>query len=287
MMIKETDAVSEVLGMMLLLSSMMIMISVIMLVGMPMIDSAKQTAKMDVAMSSFLSMQNDIEEVVRGPIWVTDPTNISNIYGIGPSRDTEFELMDGTLTEFPSSRNLTYTNSSGKYVLNISSGRIEYEAKDEFIIFENGAVIRKYESGAPLLVSDPLFNIYDTGKNYTVISIHAITLRGNMSSSGGEGKAWVETRLAFYNQTFEALNSQNSNQTDITIFSQYPEMWKVFLDEKLQRSGLTPSNQGDTTGYNISGIMPLEVQIYGKDSNRSELDILLSVYETGIDLDIR
>jgi len=104
-MINSTKAASEVLGMMLILSTMMVVIGLIMVVGVPMIDSAKHTAKMDVAMNSFLSLQNDIEEVVRGPIWVQDPSNITDIAGTAPSRETYFELMDGTLSEFPSITN--------------------------------------------------------------------------------------------------------------------------------------------------------------------------------------
>jgi len=36
-----------------------------MIAGVPMIESGKSRARMDVAANSFLSLQNDIEEVVR------------------------------------------------------------------------------------------------------------------------------------------------------------------------------------------------------------------------------
>lgn len=285
-MINSTKAASEVLGMMLILSTMMVVIGSVMVVGVPMIDSAKHTTKMDVAMNSFLSLQNDIEEVVRGPIWVQDPSNITNIAGTAPSRETYFELMDGTLSEFPSSTNLTHTANGGEYTTNISTGKIEYKSGDEFIVYENGAVMRIYGSGTPIMVSDPLINIFNSGTDRTIISIHAINLRGSISSTAGESKAIVETRLKYYNQTIESTGTPNSNQSNILIFSDYPSAWSEFFDKELSGAGLTPGNKGDSTGYNISGTMPLEVQVYGMDNDENVLDIFLSVYDSGIDQEI-
>ena len=71
--IESEKAVSEILGMVMLVSIMMLVIGGILLVGVPMMESGKSRARMDVAANSFLSMQNDIEEVVRGPVWIKDP----------------------------------------------------------------------------------------------------------------------------------------------------------------------------------------------------------------------
>jgi hypothetical protein len=285
-MIRSTKAVSEVLGRMLILTTMMIVIGLVMVAGVPMIDSAKHTAKMDVAVNSFLSLQNDIEEVVRGPIWVQDPSNITDITGTAPSREAEFELMEGTLSEFPSSTNLICTENEGEYTINISTGTIEYWSGYEFIVYENGAVMRMYSSGTPIIVSDPLINIYNSGKNYTIVSIHAINLTGTVSSTAGESKAWVEIRLKYYNQTIESTGAPNSNQTNILIFSEYPGAWSEFFDKELSGAGLSAGNKGNPTGYNISGTMPMEVQIYGMDIDKDKHDIFLSVYDSGVDLEI-
>src|SRR5574341_1546879 len=107
-MIRSEKAVSEVIGMVLILSIMVIVIGSIMLVGVPMIQASKDRTKMDVAENTFLSLQNDIEEVVRGPIWVEDPLIVKNISVLGPSRETEFELMGGTISVLPNSIGVTY-----------------------------------------------------------------------------------------------------------------------------------------------------------------------------------
>ncbi len=281
-MIRSEKAVSEVIGMVIILFIMMIVIGAIMLGGVPMIESGKDRARMDVAMSSFMSMQNDIEEVVRAPIWVVDPKNVVDVTGLGPSRTTEFELMGGTLTVLPNKTDLTYSITN-MTILNITipPSNISYNANEETIIYENGAVIRKYEGGLPLMVSNPLINIYDNGAGLTVVSIHAISINSTLSSTGGDGKGWAEIRLKNYNQTIEPVNSTaNSNQTTIRIFSKYPEAWSNFFDEKL-----TGAKLNKPAGYRITGTDPLLIQINGNQAGPTK-DIFLSVYESRLDVKI-
>jgi len=52
-MIRSEKAVSEVVGMVLILSIMVFVIGAIMIVGVPMIESGKERARMDVASNSF------------------------------------------------------------------------------------------------------------------------------------------------------------------------------------------------------------------------------------------
>lgn len=171
----------------------------------------------------------------------------------------------------------------------ISSGNITYGVGQESIIYENGAVIRKYEAGSPLMISDPFISIYDSGDgNNMIISFHAITINGTSSSTGGDGKAWVETRLMNYRPIVEPSNIPNINQTNITIYSKYSDAWKVFFNKKLSGAGLILSNEGNNTGYNISSNgNSLKVQIYGKSASSALKDIYLSVYETQIDVKVR
>lgn len=165
----------------------------------------------------------------------------------------------------------------------IPPSNIIFHTDTEDITYENGAVIRKYESGKPLMISDPLISIYDTGGN-TTVSIHAITLNGTKSSVGGKGKAWAEIRLKNYTQIVEPTGLPNSNQTNINIYTRYPNTWKDYFDMKLRDAGLVSSNKGSTTGYNISGTSPLNIEIYGNVNNRSVSDIFISVYESRLDI---
>lgn len=282
--IKSEDAVSEVIGMVLVLSISMLAIGSIVLVGLPMIESGKNMAKMDIVANSFLFLQNDIEEVVRGPIWVKNPFNTTNTDRLGPSRETELELMEGALSVISNSANITFLNTTNTIM--ITPGNIMYNTDTEEIAYENGAVIRKYESGESIMISYPLISIYDTGGN-TTISIHAITLNGTKSSVGGEGKAWAEIRLKNYTQIVEPTGPPNSNQTNIKIYTRYPNTWKNYFDMKLKGSGLISSNKGSMTGYNISGTTPLNIEIYGNVNNRTMPDIFLSVYESMLDVKVR
>lgn len=291
-MIKSDKAVSEILGMIMVLFIITLVIGTIMLIGVPIIESGKNRAKMDLAANSFLSLQNDIEEVVRGPIWVRNPKdiNITNIKLLGPSRETEFELMGGTLSAFSNNTSTSCTNCSRigmtNFTITIFSGNITYQTDTDTIAYENGAVIRKYESGSPLMTSYPLINIYDTGNNITVISMHIVRLNGTSSSAGGSGKAWVDIRPKNYSRVIEPASSPNSNQTNIIIFSSYADVWRTFFSDTLNGTGLVPSN-GSVPGYNISGTYPLNIQIYGKNKDRTISDIFLSVYESVLDIKVR
>jgi hypothetical protein len=274
---KSENAVSEVLGMVMILSIMMVVIGSILLVGVPMIESGKSRARMDVSMNSFLSMQNDIEEVVRGPIWIPN----SNVIGPGPSREMHFELMGGMLSVLPNNQ-----QPKGNSTIKIPPSNITYVAGEERIIYENGAVIRKYEDGVATMVSNPLISIYKTDNINITVSIHAISLNGTLSSSGGEGMASVETRLLNFTPIIEF---SNSNQTYINITSEYPEAWESFFETKLKNMGLERQwNKSNKIGYyisNISRTMPLQVYIYG-NSNPNIKDIFLSVYESRLDIKI-
>ncbi len=282
-------AVSEVMGMILILAIMVMVIGAIMIVGVPMIEAGKDRGKMDVASNSFLSLQNDIEEVVRGPVWIQDPNSVTNpISGLGPSRATEFQLMSGTLSVQPNRTNVNCTpapcGSSVNINIIIPASKITYTSGQEAIVYENGAVIRKYESGAPIMVSEPLINIYDNGSNGTVVSIHAITINSTNSSIGGDGIANVETRLINYSQIIQANSTPNTNWVNITIYTAYPQAWNASFDHMLNVSAEL-NRTGPRPGYTISGGSgrnPLRVNISGKGSN----DIILSVYETRLDVKV-
>ncbi|MBE0521533.1 MAG: hypothetical protein IBX39_04615 [Candidatus Methanoperedenaceae archaeon] len=297
-MIRSEKAVSEVIGMVMILFIMMIVIGAILLVGVPMIESGKERARMDVAANSFLSLQNDIEEVVRGPIWVTDPMDVTDVNRLGPSRETGFQLMGGTLSVLPKANtymilDVTFTSSIQNYI--IGAGEITFEANGEEIGYENGALIRKYEGGEPLMFSNPLISIYNTLDNQAnpsdsniTISIHAINLSGNLSSVGGDGKARIETRPENYKQIIPPDIIPGVTQLNISIYSARDNInaWESFFNTKLETAGLD-QNCLLKTGYCIdkTSTSNLVVRIYGNNNTRP--DIFLSVYESTLNVMVR
>lgn len=297
-MMASDGAVSEIVGMVMILSITILAIGLIMLFGVPMIESGKNRAKMDVVENSFLSLQNDIEEVVRGPIWIVAPPNVKEEKLVGPSRETEFKLMGGTLSVLP---NRTLSNKTivscvpvncstngSNFTIVIPKSDITYVVDNhEIMAYENGAIIRQYDDGEPLMVSDPLISIYSNGSNGTVISIHAISINGTLSSIGGDGNAWMETRIDNYSQIVESsVNIPNVNQVNISIHSIYPEVWRKFFDNRLKGAGL--SSLGNNSDYNIVVVdsKMANISIRGKEHNANK-DIFLAVYESKLDVRVR
>lgn len=293
-LIKTESAVSEILGMMMVLSVTILVIGSVLLVGVPMIESGKERAKTDVVANSFLSLQNDIEEVVRGPIWVRNPIDSNMTVDskwLGPSRNVEIQLMEGMLYVLPNSSNISCVpigcNPVGtNFTIKIPPSNITYVTDTydtETITYENGAIIRKFESGIPIMTSYPLINIYNTGDDSITVSIHAVILNSTLSSTGGDGKTLIEIRSNYYKQIVEPLSSPNSNQTNISMYSKHSATWKKFFDRKLEEAGLV-----NGVGYNITDEDGrLDVQITGKNANRSVPDIFLSVYESRIDVKVK
>lgn len=288
--IRSESAVSETLGMVLMLSISMTAIAGIMLVGMPMIDSSKTTAKMNVIASSFLSLQNDVGEVIRGPIWILDPNVTTNING--PSRESVLDLSDGYLYVSPNTTKAifkTYGKNNNNYNITIPSSSITYkDNNNNEIVYENGAIIRKYVTGSPIMISDPLINIYNIGDGNITVSMHLVTINSSLSSIGGEGEGFVDIRLQRYNATNPSYNETiistsktNSNQTIININSKYPEAWLGFFNKKLQEA---ISNNSKSLRYsNYTTPSSLKIMINGSMPNST----FLSLYESRLDVNVK
>lgn len=296
-MIRSNDAVSEVLGMIMILSITILVIASIMLFGVPMIESGKNRAKMDVVENSFLSLQNDIEEVVRGPVWIVAPATAKGEELLGPSRETELGLMGGTLSILPNSTlsnktivscvPINCSTNVSNFTIIISPGNITYASDDGSIVYENGAVIRRYDAGENIMVSDPMINIYNNGSNGTVISIHVISINGTLSSVGGDGSARIDTRVDNYSQIVEpSTNVPNLNQTNIEIHSEYSDAWKKFFEDKLDGAGLSSIGNNSDYSINVTNPRVINVSILGKERGNNK-DIFLAVYESKIDVRVR
>lgn len=280
-MARSDEAVSEVIGMVLILSITMAVIGSIIIIGLPMIESGKNKAKMDIIANSFLFLQHDIEEVVRGPIWVKNPYGSTDVDKLGPSRETAFDLMEGGVSVLPNNGNVT-TNISGiAYTVVIPPNNISYSSDSQEVVYEYGAIIRKYDAGKPLMISDPLINIYNVDGNIS-ISAHIIMLNGTLSSTGGKGKAWAEARPQSYNIIVDPISSSpNANMVNFVVYSKHPKAWENFFERKFKDAGLGSS------GYNISGKYPLNVKINGNAANNSVPDIFVSIYESRLNVKVR
>jgi hypothetical protein len=190
--------------------------------------------------------------------------------------------MGGMLSVLPNTSNISQIPDPNNWKIEIPPSNITYAQGYERIVFENGALIRKYEDGVSIMESNPLINIYNTGDGNITLSIHAIILNGTLSSTSGEGNAWIETRYISYNQTIPPSPVPNTNAVFLSIPTNYPEAWEDFFDKKLQDAGLRPNIEYIRGRDNIH----VNIQINGTQ-NGPNPDIFLSLYESRLDVKIR
>lgn len=257
------EAVSEVIGMVLILSITVTSIGIIMLVGVPMINSAKEQAKAQVALTSFEVLQTDIEEVVRGPLNFTSPARI-----------TEISLSEGSMTVEAGTGTFQVSNESFNFTT-INPGRISFKSGPITTVYENGAVIIQYQAGGnSTMNAKPLFHIYKTDESNISIVLHLINITGTNSSIGGGGRVEVKTRHQDFNSTLSGANTRN---VTINITSDYQDAWERYFREKLED---TQMSEGANFTITLS---PLSITIYN-DINKTEPDIYLNIYQNDIDV---
>ena len=156
--IKSGEAVSAVLGMVLILGTVVKAVGLIYTFGMPKIESAKESAQMENMRSNFLMLQTDIRDIVQSP---------------STGRVTKMHLETGSVVVSAANESINGT------------GYLEYNAKGKIISYENGAVFAKYpRQECAEVVCDPIMYVdldTSTDPDITNVYIHCIKLTGNKS----------------------------------------------------------------------------------------------------------
>lgn len=268
------DAVSPVVGMILILGITTVMIATIYAVGIPVIDAARHTVHVQSIQNHMGILQSDIADL-KGPL-----------QGVGPSRRTAIQVGGGAITVMPDAPNtsiqVSFVNGTGTHLVfdpPLTVGNIECILRDDSVVFENGAVIVRFAHGIPIMTSQP-DNMFITPADGTNISIHLrmVNLTGPLSSVGGAGIVSVDSRFVGFDENIQnrpVASALNKNVT-ITITSEYHQAWARFFEDELSNAGLTPAQFNITSD---AGAKQVIIEIHGKDGSTIS-DIYLSVHET-------
>ena len=256
----DRSGVSPVIGMILILSIVVVSIGIIYTTGIPFIDSIKYTTQVSNAKNSFSVLQNDVLEIINGPVT-----------GVGMGRITKVKMGGGSIFVEPQNTEIQISYSGSSNPVTAVPGTISYKYKLRSVVFENGATISKYSTGSFMEI-DPLIYASDLGSGNIGLMIHIINVTGENSSIGGEGTGKIRT-------SFEErgnLYSGEVNSVNITIFSQNSDSWGRYFNDTLSNAGLNYSS-GDFRVDQSNDNVKIEI-----DGLTSGNYIQLSIYETKI-----
>ena len=256
----DRSGVSPVIGMILILSIVVVSIGIIYTTGIPFIDSIKYTTQVSNAKNSFSVLQNDVLEIINGPVT-----------GAGMGRITKMKMGGGSIFVEPQNTEIQISHSGSSNPVTAVPGTISYKYKLRSVVFENGATISKYSTGSFMEI-DPLIYASDLGSGNIGLMIHIINVTGENSSIGGEGTVKIWT-------SFEErgnLYSGEVNSVNITISSQNDDSWGRYFNDTLSNAGLNYSSD-DFSVNQSNGNVEIKIDVSGSGNY-----IQLSIYETKI-----
>jgi len=259
-LLEDRSGVSPVIGMILILSIVVVSIGIIYTTGIPFIDSIKHTTQVSNAKNSFSVLQDDVLEIINGPVT-----------GVGMGRITKVEMGGGSIFVEPQNTKIQINHSGSSNYVTAVPGTISYKYKSRSVAFENGAIFSKYSTGSFMEI-DPMIYASDLGSGNIGLRIHIINVTGANSSIGGEGTGKIRTSF----EDRVNLYSGEVNSVNITISSQNYDSWGRYFNDTLSNAGLNYSS-GDFRVDQSNGNVEIEI-----DGSTSGNYIQLSIYETKI-----
>lgn len=262
------DAVSPVIGFILIMSIVTVSIGIIYTTGIPMLDSARLDTHMKNIQGGFSVIHDDIQEVARGPVT-----------GAGTARTSRIDMAGGGLFVEPNSSSMTVTYTEGTLTTtkNLLPGIIYYKFLDRSVVYEYGAVFSKYESSSVMEI-EPMIYAVNLGSNRMSLMIHIINLTGKNSSIGGTGVGKIRSSVT--NEGPIRLYEGEVKAVSITMTSQNYDAWARYFSNSISSAGLNINNANQyAVTYPANGVVKIDIKGPG---GSAVTDIRLLVFETKI-----
>jgi len=233
-MILDEDAVSEVLGFILVFAIISLSIGIIYVVGYPAIQNSKEHAQVRNMEKNFIVLQSSIDTVALGQ---------------SPVKSMRMGLGGGTITVNGSAGALSITSPNISYNGNV--GNVTYEMDGREIIYENGGIWSKYPSGGAVEVSYPKISLRKDSSNLRYLTVSIIEINSSISSTGGEGIITLTIEGA--DQTTPTPQIEDTAGTGwINITTSTPDAWARYFRELNDTAGGGVSVTSSTTTCNVS-----------------------------------
>ncbi|MCG7849603.1 MAG: hypothetical protein MIO93_10555 [ANME-2 cluster archaeon] len=228
------NAVSEVVGYMLLLGIIVTSVGLVSVLAIPIIEDAKEDAYLKNMEQGFTVLDSKVSLVTLGK---------------SPTQLVQMNCPKGDITVYDQNTShitVTYTDFNETYeIYNESLGTIQYQLGENKIAFEGGGVFRKYPGeGDPVTITPPEFHY-----NGETLTLPIIKVEGNQSV-GGSGVVNIylvsnnTPNVLFPNPDFDSnyTNPLTLGKTmSVVIKSDYYMGWANYIKERTEAEVSTNS----------------------------------------------
>jgi hypothetical protein len=218
---RKEAAVAETIGFIYIFAIVILSMSLIYVMGYPMLQSSMDESIFESTEQSFIVLQSDMKMVAfdQVPVKSLQIQLQGATLSVTENSNITIEYLDGTLQNFP-------------YV----TGEIEYQKNDKFLTYENGGVWKRYPDGSIIVSSPRIYTSTMNGTNITTIGVVSIQGASLVSGKG------IVTFSMKYNGSIINKTSSPVNLT-LRINSTYASEWKSYLESR----GFTTTNSTDSS----------------------------------------
>ena len=227
---EDENAVSDIIGFILIFAISIIAISLIMLFAQPVLDKSKDDISFSNMEQAFILLHSDINDIASGKSTI---------------KTRDLNLIDAQLA-FNSNSTIITIETELHDPITFNAGSIEYNINELIVSLENGALISNYYNGSFITREPFIFTTNDLDGQITIINL--IKLDGSDFSTGGEGIVRIIEQKNFS----ESYISQQYQNISIKIESPYADGWAHYFEKQ----GYNTSIQDSTVIANITGTKP-------------------------------
>ncbi|HML26177.1 DUF7289 family protein [Methanomethylovorans sp.] len=200
-------AVSETVGFILMFSIVILSMSMIYILGYPILQDHIESSVFENAQQSFIVLQSDMKRVAFEQV---------------PVKTMKMKLHSSTLSvDDRSSIVVNYNGTDVRY----NTGNIEFIKNEDILTYENGGLwMKQHPSGSILVSKPPIYTGMINNDNMTTIGV--ISVHGRRSTSGN-GIASINME----HNSSNLIKPSEKVDVTITIQSAYSKQWARYLDE--------------------------------------------------------
>jgi len=229
MFLRDTKGVSDTLGYIFLLSTLVLSIGLLTLTGVPVIEEQQTNHYMTNTATSFELLSDNIDRLDREQ---------------SPSRETTLRYSSGVLFlnhDFVIEANITHQGNTEQHVL--TGTPISYAKDDNSVHYETGAVIET-RGNESVMRSEPPF---DFNGDATRLSIISTTIQEDQETLSGTGDLVLRTSKT--GSTIQTMTGQDSTDPvtmNMTITSPNSQAWEAFFESE-DGATVTSTNHSENT----------------------------------------